>query len=118
VQPSTLTSIVPNGAPSGSATISIGAGATACISRKASRMTSRLPPMAAKVEALAAPSIGAIARKAVPSASGSSVSIVETRAPLKPRPERIGSASAMVFARPATSWRGLARSKKRTADAP
>ena len=34
VQPSTLTSTVPNGAPSGSATTSTGAGAAACISRK------------------------------------------------------------------------------------
>ena len=39
-------------------------------------------------------------------------------APAKPTPARIGSASAMVLARPATSWRGLARSRKRTADAP
>ena len=36
----------------------------------------------------------------------------------KPRPARIGSASASVRVRPAMSWRGLARSSKRTAAAP
>ena len=39
-------------------------------------------------------------------------------APAKPRPARIGSASAMVLRRPATSWRGRARSRNRSALAP
>ena len=64
VQPSTLTSTVPNGAPCGSGTMSTGAGAAACSSRSASRTTSRLRPTAEKVAGLAAPSIGAMARKA------------------------------------------------------
>jgi len=59
-----------------------------------------------------------IARRVSPSASGSSVSIVATRAPLKPIPARIGSANAIVFCRPAISWRGLARTSIRTAVAP
>ena len=118
VQPATLTSTVPNGAPCGSDTMSTGAGAAACNSRKECRTTSRLSPTAEKVAGLAAPSIGAMARKALPSASGSSVSMVETRAPAKPRPDRIGSANAIVLARPVTSWSGLARMRKRTADAP
>ncbi|MDP1968752.1 MAG: ABC transporter substrate-binding protein, partial [Burkholderiaceae bacterium] len=42
-----------------------------------------------------------ISRNAMPSASGSSVSIVATREPEKPRPERIGCAIAIVFASPA-----------------
>ena len=116
VQPSTLTSTVPNGAPCGSAhdidrrwAPPRAARASAC------RTTSRLRPAAEKVAGLAAPSIGAMARRLSPSASGSSVSMVATRAPAKPRPARIGSASAMVLARPAMSWRGLARTRKRTA---
>src|SRR6185295_12911128 len=96
VQPSTLTSTAPNGAPSGSGTTSTGEGATACSSRRASRITSRLRPVAEKVAVLAGLPIGAIMRNFSPSVSGSSVSIVATRAPLKPRPFRIGSASATV----------------------
>ena len=38
--------------------------------------------------------------------------MVATRAPAKPSPARIGSASAMVLRRPAISWRGLARSEE------
>ena len=44
VQPSTLISTAPNGAPAGSGTTSTGAGAARCNSRSASRITSRLPP--------------------------------------------------------------------------
>ena len=65
VQPSTLTSTVPNGAPCGSGTMSTGAGAAACSSRSACRTTSRLRPAAAKVAGLAAASIGAMARNAL-----------------------------------------------------
>ena len=115
VQPSTLTSTVPNGAPAGSATTSTGAGAARCSSRKASRITSRLPPNGAKLAGRGAAACAGMARSAAPSASGSSVSMVATRSAPKPRPIRIGSASAMVLVRPAMSWRGFARSRKRKA---
>ncbi len=48
MQPSTLISTVPNGAPAGSAITSTGAGAARCSSRSASRITSRLPPTGQK----------------------------------------------------------------------
>src|SRR4051794_7319372 len=69
VQPSTLTLTAPNGAPAGSATTSTGAGAAACNSRNARRITSRLPPIAAKLAGLLLASSGAQARKTSPSAN-------------------------------------------------
>ncbi len=118
VQPSTFTSTVPNGAPAGSGTMSTGAGAAACSSRNASRITSRLRPVAANDAGFAVAARAGTARRVSPSASGSSVSIVATRAPLKPRPARIGSVNASVLCRPAISWRGLARTSILTAVAP
>ena len=47
--------------------------------------------------------------------SGSSVSMVAIRPAPKPRPSRIGSASAIVRIKPVTSWRGRARSRSRIA---
>ncbi len=80
VQPSTLTSTVPNGAPAGSAIISTGAGAARCNSRNASRCTSRLPPTGRNDAGCDVAAPGAMPCSASPKASGSSVSIVATRA--------------------------------------
>src|SRR5256886_7081875 len=63
VQPSTLISIAPKGAPAGSAMRSTGAGAARCSSRNASRMRSRLPPTGKKVAGRGVPLRLSIARR-------------------------------------------------------
>src|SRR5262249_35593321 len=97
VQPSTLSSTLPNGASGGSAITLAGAGDARCSSRSASRMTSRLAPIGEDDAGRGGGAAGAIARSVSPSVSGSSVSIVAVRPGLKPRPARIGSASAIVL---------------------
>ena len=118
VQPATSISTEPNGARSGSGTTSTGVGAARCSSRSAKRSTLRLAPDGTKLAGRGVDGSGEIARNVVPSASGSSVSMVATRPAPKPRPCRMGSASAMVRVNPPMSWRGRARRRKRTADAP
>ena len=117
MQPSTLTSTVPNGAPCGSGTISTGAGADA----HAVRATQAAPRRACRRRRRRSrawprrPSARWRAKRC-PSASGSSVSIDATRAPAKPRPARIGSRQRDGLARGrrcrGAAWRAV---RKRTA---
>ena len=78
----------------------------ACNSRNASRITSRFWPTGKKLAGRGEDTCTSIAASAVPSASGSSVSMAATEP--KPSVARIGSASAMVLVSPVMSWRGLA----------
>ena len=98
VQPSTLTSTVPNGAPCRQRhdIDRRGRGCMQFAQREPHHVALARRP-AEKVAGLRVPSTGAIARSVSPSASGSSVSIVATRVAAKPRPARIGSASAIVL---------------------
>src|SRR5438093_612063 len=68
VQPATLISTAPNGAPCGSAITSTGAGAARCSSRSARRISSPSAPMGAKLAGRGAPSVLEIVRSASPSA--------------------------------------------------
>ncbi len=92
VQPATSISTAPNGASSGSATTSTGAGAARCSSRSAMRRTPRLPPVGRKVAGRGDGGIGGMARRAAPRASGSSVSMVPTRSASEAEPmqDRLG----------------------------
>ena len=95
------------------------AGAARCSSRNASRMHVALAadrPRSSPAAARPAPARWRAAPRR--SASGSSVSMVATLPAAKPRPVRIGAASASVRTSPVTSWRGLARTRSRTAIAP
>ena len=109
MQPSTLSSTVPNGAPAGSATMSTGCG------RGAMQLAQRKPQHVALVAdrwnaaRRGAPSAGAIARKRL--AEPERIVGLDRRDAIRAEAEagRIGSASAMVLCRPAMSWRGFAR---------
>ena len=118
MQPSTLTSTVPNGAPAGSA-IDIDrrgrramqfAQARGAARRACRRRLERWPGAARRRR-------GAIARSAAPSAIGI-VGLDRARRGRRRSRGRPGSArpARWCCVRPATSWRGLARSRKRNAD--
>ena len=116
VQPATSISTAPNGAPAGSATTSTGAGAARCSSRSASRSTSRLPPDRPRSSPAAAPAPPARSRAASRRAHRDRRSRSWRRDRRRNRGRRGSARQARASCRrPVTSWRGFARSSKRSA---
>ena len=116
VQPSTLTSTVPNGAPCGSAMTSTGAGAARCSSRK------RKPHhVALAADGPRSSPAAARRRRGVDRAQrlAERIGIVgldrgdAARAEAEPGKDRLGQRQRPASS-PATSWRGFARSRNRT----
>ena len=83
--PSTSISTAPNGAPAGQRD-DFGRRRRRAVelAQRPNRSTSRLPPAGAKLAGRGTGAPASIARKASPSANGSSVSMVATRSPPKP----------------------------------